>query len=136
MRRRASGAVIWDGHILMVRHVHDGRDYWTLPGGGIDAFEEPARAAEREVLEETGLIVLTERYLFTSRTARSETMCFLMSTPEDPLSAALGIDPEQAHMNQSDRMLQAVEWHSLDSMRHDVHVSLVLKALECGLPRE
>ena len=46
-------------HILMVRETADGR--WTLPGGWIDLGESPAYAAEREVLEETGLKVTAEK---------------------------------------------------------------------------
>ena len=47
-----------DGKILLVRRVnqpHQG--FWTLPAGFVDAGEDPARAAERECLEETGLQV-------------------------------------------------------------------------------
>ena len=114
----------------MVRHVHDGRDYWTLPGGGIKLLEKPERAAEREVLEETGLVVSTERYLFTSRTGRTETVCYLMTTPENPHAAFVGVDPEQIHLHPSQRMLQDVKWHSIEKMRDDLHVSKVLEALD------
>ena len=48
-----------DPRILMVREVADGR--WTLPGGWIDLGESASYAAEREVLEETGLIVTAEK---------------------------------------------------------------------------
>jgi ADP-ribose pyrophosphatase YjhB (NUDIX family) len=46
-------------HILMVRETADGR--WTLPGGWIDLGESPAYAAEREVLEETGVKVTAQK---------------------------------------------------------------------------
>lgn len=46
-------------HILMVKETADGR--WTLPGGWIDVGESPGFAAEREVLEETGLKVTAEK---------------------------------------------------------------------------
>ncbi|HUP18061.1 MAG TPA: NUDIX hydrolase N-terminal domain-containing protein [Acidimicrobiia bacterium] len=46
-------------HILMVRETADGR--WTLPGGWIDLGESAASAAEREVLEETGMKVTAEK---------------------------------------------------------------------------
>jgi 8-oxo-dGTP diphosphatase len=47
-----------DGEVLLVRRVNTPQQgYWTLPGGFVDAGEDPARAAERECLEETGLTI-------------------------------------------------------------------------------
>lgn len=47
-----------DGRVLLVRRVNEPyRGLWTLPAGFVDAGEDPARAAERECLEETGLSV-------------------------------------------------------------------------------
>lgn len=47
-----------DSRVLLVRRVNQPyRGLWTLPAGFVDAGEDPARAAERECLEETGLSV-------------------------------------------------------------------------------
>lgn len=47
-----------DQQVLLVRRAHDPqRGLWTLPAGFVDAGEDPARAAERECAEETGLDV-------------------------------------------------------------------------------
>ncbi len=54
----AAALVEQDGRVLLTRRVnepHQGE--WSLPAGFVDAGEDPARAAERECLEETGLQV-------------------------------------------------------------------------------
>ncbi|WP_394552389.1 NUDIX domain-containing protein [Agromyces sp. MMS24-JH15] len=53
---RGEGA---DREVLLVRRVDDGR--WTAVTGIIDPGEEPAVAAEREVLEETDVVAVAER---------------------------------------------------------------------------
>jgi 8-oxo-dGTP diphosphatase len=52
----AAALIEQDGKVLLVRRANDPqRGLWTLPAGFIDAGEDPARAVERECLEETGL---------------------------------------------------------------------------------
>lgn len=47
-----------DGRVLLGRRAGDPqRGLWTLPAGFVDAGEDPAAAARRECLEETGLEV-------------------------------------------------------------------------------
>ena len=70
LRRRAAAVIVRDGRVLMVRERgvgptgrHDGVEYWTLPGGGIEDGETAEAAVRREVAEETGLDTLATRYL-------------------------------------------------------------------------
>jgi 8-oxo-dGTP diphosphatase len=53
--RVSSGAVFFDaeGRVLLVNPTY--KDYWNLPGGGVDAGETPYAACVREVREELGL---------------------------------------------------------------------------------
>jgi len=51
-----------DGHVLLVRRAGEPlRGLWTLPAGFVNSGEDPAEAAERECLEETGLSVRVTR---------------------------------------------------------------------------
>ncbi|MDT0266738.1 NUDIX hydrolase [Streptomyces sp. DSM 44915] len=58
-RRRSGNLVLVQdarGDVLLVRPTYR-RGRWQLPGGGADADEPPHEAAQRELLEETGLTV-------------------------------------------------------------------------------
>lgn len=53
-----------NGRILMVRRaVKEGDLYWQFPGGQLEDGEKEAQAAEREVLEETGVKCIAVRNL-------------------------------------------------------------------------
>lgn len=113
---RACAAVLRDGlygpEILMVRH----RDFWTLPGGGVESGEEPQAAAARELWEETGLRGTPTRELFPG--------CWQMDA-DTSARISIGADPELVGDVQ---VLRGVAWFTLDEMRNDRQVSRVIAA--------
>lgn len=48
--------------ILLISSTHD-VEKWIVPGGGIDPGEESRVAAEREALEEAGVVGIVDRLL-------------------------------------------------------------------------
>jgi ADP-ribose pyrophosphatase YjhB (NUDIX family) len=51
-------AVFRDDALLLVRRVMEpGRGRWALPGGWVDAGQDPREAAAREAVEEAGVVV-------------------------------------------------------------------------------
>lgn len=58
--------VISDGKVLLVKRGKDpGRGYWAIPGGGVELGESLAEAAEREIKEETGVIIRAREPVYT-----------------------------------------------------------------------
>ena len=52
---RASAIVIKEDQILLIHRKKEGREYWVLPGGGIEEGEKGEETVLRELEEETGL---------------------------------------------------------------------------------
>ncbi|WP_308466630.1 NUDIX hydrolase [Rathayibacter soli] len=70
----AAGAVVKDSDgrfLLVLRSDEPQAGRWSIPGGKLEPAETLAQAAEREVLEETGLVVRVTREVgcFESPTA-------------------------------------------------------------------
>ena len=77
------GIVDIDGKILMVRHAYgSAKDRILLPGGYVQEGELPTKAAEREILEETGVIARAESVFSVQFMPEQWCVVFLMEYVE------------------------------------------------------
>ena len=67
----AYGLIVENGHILLCRISPEYTQWagqWTLPGGGLEFAEQPVAGMQREVEEETGLLVEPGDLVFADAT--------------------------------------------------------------------
>jgi len=54
-RIRVAALLRWRGRMLLCRHEKPGKEYWLLPGGGVNSGESLLAALHRELREECGI---------------------------------------------------------------------------------
>jgi 8-oxo-dGTP diphosphatase len=94
------------GRVLLLKHVFRGGSGWGIPGGFVEAGEQPAEAARRELREEAGLEVEDLR-LVHARTLRRPRQV-------ETLFAARAADPARARAASGE--ISRAEWFAPDSL--------------------
>src|SRR3954447_14084187 len=116
MRVPCAGAVVRreDGRILLVqRRRQPSQGRWSIPGGRVEAGEDVAAAAAREVREETALTVVVSaplgRVLLPAGDDEYDVTDFAAEVVGDPDAAVAGDDAAAV------RWVDRVELESLDT---------------------
>jgi 8-oxo-dGTP pyrophosphatase MutT (NUDIX family) len=85
-KNRAAAIIIRDRKVLVFHRQKPGRDYYILPGGGVELEESFEEACIREVKEETGLDVLALRLASRYITFEKEENYYVTEvTPGEPV---------------------------------------------------
>ncbi len=109
----------------MVHTVIGEKNYWTLPGGGLENEETFEEAVIREVQEEVNLKVKVIKHLYTNSYELGVEKCFLAQVVEQN-SPIIGFDPELPLDQQE---LKEVKWQPIKEMAEDIQVSEVIRSL-------
>ena len=112
-RSRSVAIVVRNGKILMERVFYFGREFFTVPGGGIEKGETPEIAVLRELKEECGLDGTIVKPLSVQyKDNGSAEYSFEVSISDDQ-EAITGYDPEETSDNPP---LKEVLWMNLNEI--------------------
>jgi 8-oxo-dGTP diphosphatase len=107
MRQRSAAIILRENNILMIHRRKAGKEYFVLPGGGVDPGETPEIAVIRELQEETSLDGTIEQALpkFNDETG-DEHFNFICSAVGEPQFAP---DSPEAKRNSPENFYE-FEW--------------------------
>ena len=78
MRTRAAGILIKDDSIALMHRIKNGREYYVIPGGGVEDNESIEEAVIREMKEEVGIDVKIIEKLFEYNDDNSNQFFYLV----------------------------------------------------------
>lgn len=120
VRVRVSGLLIENGRLLLIKHrgLGPAKYLWAPPGGGVEFQENAEVALKKEFLEETGLEIAINRFLFVNEYMddKYHAIELFFEVKKMGGSLKLGTDPEVPLQEQ---ILDEVKWFTfaeLDAM--------------------
>lgn len=125
LRVRVCGICTYENKILLVHHKSLGKtgSLWAPPGGGMEYGESAEEALKREFIEETGLEISIERFLFVheylDKPLHGIELFFLVNTIGGNLET--GHDPE---LSKKDQIITSVRFYDLEAIKLEKKESL------------
>ena len=122
LRVRVCGICIQQDKLLLVRHgkTIGNNAFWAPPGGGLHYGETMQACLKREMLEETGLEVRVERFLFVNEFLQpplhAVELFFEVRITGGNLRT--GTDPEAAP---GEALLEHVQWLTIKELQNIPH---------------
>ena len=110
---RASAIILKGDKILLMHRIIHEKDYYILPGGGIEDQESPEQAVIREVKEETNFDTTKVKRLFTFQDHNNNRYHNVFKILQYKGIMQLGGPESKKHCQENQFLL---EWHNLDSL--------------------
>ena len=122
LRVRVCGLCIENGEVLLVNHhsLNDKGDFWAPPGGGMDFGESAKETLKREFIEEAGISIEIERFLFVheylSPPLHAIELIFLVRRIKGEIN--IGYDPEMKQDEQIIKDVRFIEFGDIKNMNN------------------
>ena len=117
LRIRVCGLCIEDEKILLVNHhsLNISGDFWAPPGGGMDFGQSAEDNLKREFLEETGLVVEIEKFLFVHEYLNPplHAIELLFKVKRTSGNLKIGYDPELGKNTQIIKNIRFIPFHEI-----------------------
>lgn len=114
------GAVFRDGKLLLVQERAD--NHWAMPGGWADIGDLPSAMVEREVIEESGLIVRAAKVIAVYDANRMEPMEFFHAYKIIFLCELLGGELRTSHETLDVDFFDPAQLPAISTSRTDEHM--------------
>ncbi|MGC1176973.1 MAG: NUDIX domain-containing protein [Candidatus Saccharimonadales bacterium] len=139
MRQSARAIVVKNGTLLVMRRRKEGREYYALIGGGIDAGETPEQALYREVKEETGITINNHRLVIIQQGGFGRQYIYLCDYVSG--EPTLAEDSEEAKIHAGGQNLYQPMWLPIGELPRVTLLPVELKQaliknLADGFPKE
>ena len=139
MRRRAAAIVIDRDRVAMIERRPGSELYYLIPGGAVEAGEDIAAAARREIAEELGLEISVGPLVAVVRRQGSEQYYYRATILGGEFGTGHG--QEMRGLVSPERGTYEAKWLPIDTLLHrDVRprsvCELILEAVACGWPAE
>ena len=134
MRNAARAIVISDNNLLVIHRNKYGKEYYTLPGGGIEQGETAEKTVLRELMEETGLKVAVQRLVFTENPGGLFGAQYIFLCAYKGGEPTLQPDSGEAASNKKGQNLYTPMWLPLSKLSSAVFMSPALRqAIQKGV---
>lgn len=139
MRRAVRAIVVRDGKILLIHRNKFGSEYYTLPGGGIDAGESAEQALKREIQEECGFTVLSGRPVFVEEAGNPFGTQYIYLCEVEGQEPQLAVHSDEAQIHALGQNLYTPKWVALKDLpelqfRSEALKATILHAQKSGYP--
>lgn len=142
MGKAARAIIIEDGRILVMHRNKEGSQYYTLVGGRINEGESIEEGLAREIMEETGLKLTSQRLVYTEahNAPYNEQYIFLCDVAPHS-DAAIQDTSEEGAMNRVGVNTHTPQWASVKSFaglpfRTPQLQAAIVRALKKGFPKQ